>query len=330
MEKRDTGKQSLLTQSYPARMRVLPLCLLLCACAAAGSDRRSSWAGRWPELAAKADDAAALDLSIFRARRPDREQDSRLDQAIVVYVEAGDEAFVPLRDRVAADPVTAFWLARTLGFFTLQALARAGDGGLMLAGDPAWQRPLEHLGAMGAAAVPFVVLDLIEHPNGASRDLGARILKAMGPGVVEAWSFLSETGDLRVRRMAMQVLSTWPPTDVSLPLLEEGLVDPDFGIRAAAYRGLARAGSGQAERMRQALASEKDPFVRRAILESMTNFKDRGSALAVLAFLEWSLEAGEYADLRRADAVLQEISGLQGSRDLAGWRAWIETAYERS
>lgn len=311
-------------------MRSLLLYLSFCACATPAPDRRAYWAARWPELAAPENHASALELSIFRARRPDREQAVLLNQAIRSYIESGDEVFIPLRDQLAADPVTAFWLARRLGDFTLQALARAGKGGLQFRGEPAWQRPLEHLSAMGAAAVPFVVLVLLEHPHGDKRELGVRVLKAMGPDAIPAWSFLFEVGDLRRRRLAMQVLSSWPPTDVSMPLLQEGLVDPDFGIRAAAYRGLARGGVSQAERMRRALGSESDPFVRRAILESMANFKDRASALAVLAFYERSLEDGEYADLRRADAVLQEISGLQGTRNLAGWRAWIEVAFARS
>ncbi len=311
-------------------MRALLLFLSLCACATPGPDRHASWAERWPDLAAPENDASALELSIFRARRPDGEQSAQLDRAIRAYRESGDEAFTTLRNQLAANSITAFWLARTLGVYALQALARAGEQGLILAGEPAWQRPLNHLSAMGAAAIPFLVIDLLENPHTDRRDLGVRVLQAMGADEFPAWSFLLTDGDLRTRRLAMRVLSSWSPTDVTMPYLEAGLTDPDFGIRAAAYRGLARGGVSQAERMRRALGSESDPFVRRAILESMANFKDRASALAVLAFYERSLEDGEYADLRRADAVLQEISGLQGTRNLAGWRAWIEAAFARS
>lgn len=313
-------------------MRLLVMLFLLCSCASTVPDRRAFWVERWPDLVAPEGDDAALELSIFRARRPDRQQSVALDQALLVYVEDGDEAFAPLRDQLAEDPVTAFWLARSLAVFTLQAFARAGAGerGLLIAGEPVWQRPLDQLAAMGGDAVPFVVLDLLENSAGDRRDFGVRVLSSMGPEAFPAWSFLLAEGSLRTRRLAMRVLSAWPPSVASLPVLERALADPDFGVRAGAYRGLARGGESQAGRMREALQSEPDPFVRRAILDSLVNFKDRETAFAVLLFYEHSLEVGEFADLRRADTVLQEISGIKGSRNLAGWRAWIQAEFDRS
>jgi HEAT repeat protein len=196
--------------------------------------------------------------------------------------------------------------------------------------EPAWARPIRNIVAMGEAAVPFVVIDLLEHGLPDRRDLGEQILADMGPEALPAWDFILESSNLRMRRMGMRALSEMSPGTAPLSYLEAGIADSDFGVRASAYRGLGRMGEGMAPRMRDALAREEDPFVRRAILESMSNFKDAASVEAVVIYLDRSMRAGDIDEARRADRVLQEMSGEKGSRDPAGWRAWIREAFDGS
>ncbi len=312
-------------------MSRIPLLLfLLAACASSSGRERHASAKRWPELAAPAEQGAAEDLTIFAARRPDAEQAAELDQAIRVYVEEGDEAFARDRDRLAGNPVTAFWLARTLGLFAVEALSRSSQVGLQLAGEPAWARPVRHIVAMGEAAVPFVIIDLLEHGLPDRRDLGEQILADMGSESLPAWDFILESGDLRMRRLGMSILAEMQPAAASLPYLEKGTGDADFGVRASAFRGLGRAGEHMAPRMRAALDSEQDPFVLRAIVQSMSNFKDAASAEALVVYMDRALRAGDIEEARNADRVLREMSGETGSRDPAGWRAWIRGAFDGS
>lgn len=311
-------------------MPVLILLLFLAACASSSERERHATAKRWPELAARPDRVADKDLAIFAARHPDPEQAAQLDRAIRIYLEDGDEAFATERERLAQNQVTAFWLARTLGLFAVEALSRAGQAGLQVAGEPAWARPIRNLVAMAASAVPFVVIDLLDQGLSDRRDLGKQILVEMGPEVLPAWSFILESSDLRLRRVGMQILADLPPSSLALPCLEKGARDPDFGIRASAYRGLGKAGEQWAPRMREALQSEADQFVRKAIIEAMANYRDRASLEAVVAYLETSLRNGEFDEMRRADRLLQEMSGQRGSRDPAAWRAWIRSAFDGS
>lgn len=298
-----------------------------CASAPTGERARVAWTEVWPELVAEdaSELAAAREARRFPARRPARDELARLVELENAYRRGDDAGFAALCAAIADRPVPSFWLARMLIREVLGARDRGIDGERALVTVPPWQRPADLLVAMGAAAAPCIVVDLLGNPHADRRELGAELLARLGPDALPAWIRAHSVDDTRVRRKALEVVSSWEPLP---PLAETSLLDAtrdaDFGVRAAAFTALGRAGRAQSARLVAALASEPDPFVQRAIASSLVAMPSRDAAQAVVAFLERSTMAGDVESADLADEVLRRMSGRGERTALATWRQWAD------
>ena len=166
------------------------------------------WADLWPGLA-RPGAVVAVDDAAFPVQRPSDEALGALRRAETAWRARDDEGFASAGRTVADDPVATFWLARMLIRDTLFLRRQMGDDAAALVGEPAWRRPFDALTALGAAAVPCVVLDLLRQRSADLRDLGAELLHAMGPAALPAWERVASVPDPAVRRYVVQALRGW-------------------------------------------------------------------------------------------------------------------------
>jgi hypothetical protein len=304
-------------------MRELLSSSLLVAVACQAPAPRVSVDALWPDLATTESGAVRRD-DLFRARSPSREVHERLIDAQTLYLAGDDAGFAERRDRLARDPLAAFWLARMLIRFALVARDRAAAEPDAMVAVPPWQRATDHLVAMGDAAVPCVVLDLLAHRQADRREFGVLVLQSIGPRSLAAWRAALAVDEVRVRRAGVEAVANLDPSLAAVAILRERAADADFGVRAAAYRGLARAGRAATAELVAALERETDPFVQRAIVEALAAHPTRAAATAVLRFFEQSAARG---DARSAQAARETLVAMSAdpSASVDGWRAWLAT-----
>lgn len=257
------------------------------------------------------------------------EDRQRVNEALRM-VARNDPGFPAVRDALAGRPDTAWWLARAFVVDAVLALDQGAvdDVAFLRAvagqGNASLVRSLNHLKAMGAAAVPCVVEDLLEHPHTDRSELGVRILTSIGKDALPALESRLTHTEPRIRRHALEVVGGVGGPEV-VPLLERGTRDPDFGVRASAYVGLARQGVAYLPRLHAALRSDPDPFVRRSVAKALAGFRDRGTAEALVAYLAECQSAKDGEGAAAADASLKRISGVRGTTHLESWRRWLAT-----
>jgi hypothetical protein len=311
-------------------LQLSPLGLLAAACASGPGAaelnfRRPEvpWAAMWPELAAPAAAASVGSDGAFPARRPDAAGFERLQAAERLWRAKDEAGFAAARDELAGEPLLAFWLARLLirDALFLRENARADESALV--GDLPWQAPFDQLVALGAAAAPCVVLDLLRQRAADRNELGAEVLHAMGPAAMPSWERILEVADPAVRRHAVRAMAGWEGDPRVLDQLLDATRDPDFGVRAAAWRGVGLWGSDQGPRLRQALAADQDPFVQRAIVEGLGRQADRDSASAVVDFLERAAAQRDEDGVEAAHRALATWSGRAERDSAPGWRRWL-------
>jgi hypothetical protein len=261
-------------------------------------------------------------------------QHERLREAERLY-RAGDPKFAAMRDELARDPATAYWLTRMLLVDVVRRVdAAASSDDSFLATVTGSQSPIEcealdHLRAMQAAAVPALVADLLERRDDRRR-LGVEVLAAMGPGVLPELAPLLEDDDRRLRLRAVQVASLVRGPE-AVAVLERGAADAEFTVRAAALRGLVRSGPQAAARLRQAAAGDADPFVRRVAVAELGALaaadseacRDRETAKVLVDYYADCAERQDVDGMRAADASLRAVSGQSRAADLGYWRAWL-------
>ncbi len=265
--------------------------------------------------------------------RPDAAQLEALQAAERLYREQSED-FAAARDALAADPVTAFWLTRMLvldvvrGLDAAQStdhdfLATVAEGAVV---HPVFVRALTQLEALGAAAVPAVAEDLLRHRYSDRRRLGVDVLASMGPAVLPALSELLDDPDWRTRNHVMAVLLAMPAAadpEAVAPLIERGLRDPEFAVRASAVRALPQLGPEAAPRLRALLVDDPDAYVRRSAATVLGEYPDRDTARALVEFYGVALADGDHEAVRAADDSLRRIAGRRDPGDLGFWRAWL-------
>lgn len=300
--------------------------LAACASVDAGPPRRPEvpWDQMWPGLA-RPDVESFAGEGAFPARRPDPAGLERLKEAERLWRAGDDEAFAQARGELDQDPVLAFWLARMLvrdALFLRDAATADAD---TMVGPPPWERPFDALVAMGEAAAPCVVLDLLRQRSVDLRDFGARVLHAMGPAALPAWERTFDVADPLVRRYAVHAVTGWEADDGGrvFALLEHATRDPDFGVRAQAWRAIGEAGGDQGARLRAALAAEADGFVQRAIVDALGHQGDVESAEAVVGFLEGAAQVGDADGMEAAQRALMRMSGTNEPASPVSWRRWL-------
>ena len=310
-------------------------CSLLAGCAAAGRSDGSSirvdavgdgkvWPELWPDLLDPSARGQQLPDGAFPARAPSREQLAALKQVERAWRER-DERFSASRDALAADPLTAFWLARLLVRDLLFATDGAAADASALIGEAPWRRPFDALVAMGAPAVPCIALDLLRSSRADRRDVAARLFAAMGPAALPVWSPVLRVDDARARRAAVRALGRLPEDGEALRLLTRGLTDPDLGVQAESLRALGGQGASGGAMLRQRLAVESDRFLRVAMIEGLGNQRDRAAAEVLVQCLEQAFAERDQDAAFAARNSLMQISGRREPGGLASWQDWLAT-----
>lgn len=311
--------------------RIVPWTLLL-ALVGCGTGPSSSlrtnveipWADLWPGLA-RPEAVVAVDDAAFPVRRPDATALDALRKAEAAWRARDEEGFAAAGRAVADDPVASFWLARMLIRDTLFLRRQVGEDAAVLVGEPAWRRPFDALTALGPAAVPCVVLDLLRQRSADLRDLGAELLHAMGPGALSAWERVASVPDPSVRRYVIQALRGWSDPRAEA-LLERARADSDFGVRAEAYRSIAAQEGDVGPLLRDALGAERDRFVRRAIVEGLGAQGGAENAVAIVAFLESAIADRDRDGVETANLALMAMTGRPEYDSVPGWRAYLRSS----
>jgi len=259
------------------------------------------------------------------------EQNSALAAAERLYRE-GDPAFAERRDELARDPATARWLTRMLvrdAVFAFDRRKATDEEFLRQAAgvDPLWDRALTHLRALGGAAAPCLIEDLLRHPRHDRRRLGVTLLGAAGPGALPAMHEVLASRDVALRRLAVLAVGEMQPAPEATEVLQRAATDKEFTVRAAAYEGLGRAAADPrvGELLRTALGSEPDPHVCRVIAGALGRDPSRASALALVAYMRRSLDAADKQGFAAAHEALARLAGVDPRRP-RGYEAWAQWA----
>lgn len=256
------------------------------------------------------------------------EQQRELAQAEKMY-RSGAPGFDAERDRLAADPAAAYWLARLFVFHLVRAhdLREADDDTFLATAtgtqDPTVTRAIEQLRLMGAAAVPALIEDLLRSKHSDRRQFGAMLLSEMGPQVLPDVTPLLDDSDWHVRRMVVQIAVPMESTPEVIAVLERGTHDESFAVRATALTGLLGHGEDQVERVRRVLTEDPDRYVQRVVAEALGDYADRETAEVLVAYYGECMRRSDAAGAKAAEASLAKISGHKRSGDLKFWRTWL-------
>ncbi|MBL8728652.1 MAG: HEAT repeat domain-containing protein [Planctomycetes bacterium] len=282
------------------------LAVLLAACAGTSTPpfRPAALSAEQAELCRAAEQA-------YRGRAPDYES---------------------LRQRAAADPTTAVWLTRMFirDVFTVREGRPLGeDQGLLRAAariaDPVETRAIAEIEALGAAAVPTLVGDLLCHGQPQPRELGIELLAHVGAPAVPAVQQLATSSDARQRRAAARTLGAIGVAGDVLPTLRRLAADADFAVRADALRDLHDGGAPVRDLLVERLGHDDDAFVRRTAAQSLQHFPGAAAANALIDYLERCKRERDYRGEEAAQASLQVFAGTHGPRTPAAWRAFAAT-----
>lgn len=294
---------------------------------------------------------------------PTKDQFARLKAAEQAY-RAQEANYPQLRSELAADPVTAAWLTRMFVrdlFMVREGKPLGEDQDLMRAAahieDPVEARAIQEITALGAAAVPVLVGDLLMHPQPQPRELGIELLGCIGQAAAPGVLAVAETSDPRIRRASARALGRLGEGDDVTAALARLSHDSDYTVRADAARGLARGGAKAADMLRTILSRESDPFVRRMAAQSLASHpgpmsaevlrtalrEDRdpsvrrtaarslaahpgkATAEALVAYLARCTTESDSQGYEAVQESLQKLASTRGGRTLETWRRWAST-----
>lgn len=284
------------------RCRGAAFAALLAACAGADEQRR-------------AESLAPAQLDICR----------RVERA---YRERSED-YPALRNAAVADPAVAAWLVR---LFVVDVFrAREGkplheDRDLLRAAarleDPVESRAVAEIVALGAAAVPVLVGDLVHHTQPQPRELGVELLVRVGAPAIPALVTVARDGRPQQRRAAARALGAIGVDADVLSVLRSMVDDGDYAVRADALRALRSGGPAARAVVVESLRTDADPFVRRVAAQSLARFPSATAANALIDYLERCKRETDVQGELTAQASLQEIAGTRGPRTPAAWRAF--------
>ncbi len=292
------------------------------------------WAALWPEIA----EPATAEQAGFRPRAPEGDDLARLRAAERAFealadvsaddpaaAQAAEQAWADARAAVVEEPLTGYWMGRRLLFAVLVNVdQRSADEGGMIRSAGA-SRAQRELVAMGEAAAPVLILDLLRSDRADRRELGAELLQQMGPAAMPALRRVLDVDDVRTRRYAVKAVAGWPPSPEGRAVLLDAIRDPDFGVRAEGWRGFVH-GPDDLALLKEAMRGrETDPFARRAIYEALGHYQDREAAGMLLDEMERAIAA---SDSDTGYVLLEALQQATGRSDLAGtpaFRRFLET-----
>ncbi len=303
-------------------MRSLFACLFLLSACAGGPPGRPEASDFWSELAAP--DPGSKQSRVFKIRELGGVDRRLVNRGLDYYVNGPEEKWEIERGILCEDALRGYYLARALSLFAYTARKTTGQRTEILVGTPASERPIAELVKMGEVAVPCVVIELLPSRHPEYRAVGVEVAQRMGSSVLPTFKRALEVQDARTRRLAAEVLASWEPNPMVLEALHAATTDEDFGVRAAAWRGLAQVGGAELPAVLEALRTD-DAFVQRAIVGGLAAVADKRAALALVAYMERSIRAGDQRGGEAADASLRLMSGRKGRSTLEGWQSWARS-----
>lgn len=289
------------------------------------------------------------------APAPAKEGQPKEAQPSAASPEAPKVEFAVLRDALAKDPVTAFWLTRLfvrdlllvrearqesqesqdVAAKQVRSVVRAADGGpadakllqsVLKARDPLETRALAQIDAMGAAAVPCIVNDLAGHKQAFVRQLGAELVGRIGAPALPAIAQLAASRDPVLRRSYAQCMASLSVPEADFATLRAmAIEDGDFTVRAAAIDAMAQRDPGGMPLIRQRLVRDEDPFVRRVAARALALERSQENAIAIADFLDRSMRDRDSQSERAAQEALQQMAKTRGPRTLELWRQFAQS-----
>lgn len=235
-----------------------------------------------------------------------------------------------LRDELAKDPVAISWFVRMLirDLFTIREGRPLGsDEDLLRAAAKIEHiveiRALAEFDAIGVAAVPTIVGDLLRHSQPQPRELGVELIGRIGAPALPAVRELAQDGEARHRRAAARAAAAIGITPDVLALLRKLAGDAEFTVRADALRGLRRGGGIEAQALLCArLRDDDDPFVRRQAARSLVGHPSQASAQALVDYLARCKAERDAQGEQTVQDALMALAGAKGPRTEEAWRKW--------
>ena len=226
--------------------------------------------------------------------------------------------YAALRDELAKDPVAAAWLVRMFvtDLITVREGRSLGEDTEFLREaarleDPLEVRAIAEVKALGAAAVPAIVGDLLQHEQAQPRELGIELAAAVGQPAVPALHELVRTGDGKQQRAAARALGRIGLDDAAFTALQRLTADGDFTVRADALRSLRGGGPRAQQLLIERLRADDDAFVRRKAAETLGHFPSRVAGDALVGYLERCERDNDRDGQRAAHRSLQAVTGEQ-------------------
>ncbi|HEX5053578.1 MAG TPA: HEAT repeat domain-containing protein [Planctomycetota bacterium] len=235
-----------------------------------------------------------------------------------------------LRDAAKADPVVAGWLTRMFirDVFTVREGRPLGEDAILRRAakikDPVETRAMAELAALGAAAVPTIVGDLLRHGQPQPRELGVELIALVGPAAIPALQELAHDAEARHRRAAARALGAIGGEGPELATLRELAGDGEYTVRADALRSLGGGGPEARKLLVERLHDDPDPFVRRVAAQTLAQYPGAISGRALVDYLERCKRERDVQGERAAQDSLQKLAAAIGPRTPAAWRAWLE------
>ncbi|MCA8949356.1 MAG: HEAT repeat domain-containing protein [Planctomycetes bacterium] len=235
-----------------------------------------------------------------------------------------------LRDEVRHDPVAAGWLTRSFVYdvFKSREGTPLDDDEILRAAakidNPVERRAIEQIVELGADAVPVLVGDLLLHSQAQTREVGIELLDRVGAPALPRLLEVSRSDDPLHRRSAARALTTFTSDAGVVARLCELAHDPEFTVRADAVRSLRAAPPSAAGFVRDVLANDSDPFVRRAAAQALVGHPGRANALALVDYLDRCKADVDARGYEAAQEALQQLAGRRGPRTPGAWRQWAE------
>lgn len=319
------------------RSLVVLTAFVVAGCASAPAETLVRTDVPWPELFPSVIDPDPSGQRPFVAKAPTPELIERLQVAERTF-RAEEEEFATVRDELASDPLGAFHLTRFLVFWRIQkeALVRRArqDEPFLVesVGATPWSRAEDEVVSLGAAAAPALVLDIARATDDRDRTVRIDLVGRIGDEAIPTLEIAFQAQDWQARRDVVRTLRAMSesgdpdqrPSARIRPLLERGIVDPHWAVRASAYEGLVRfESSGQ--RFRDALKLEQDRFVRRSIVLALASYRHEPQNAAVLVdYLERSVEDEDIDQTKTAQQALERYSGRLDKAGVLAWTAWLK------
>ncbi len=184
------------------------------------------------------------------------------------------------------------------------------------------QRAIAGIVALGSAAVPVLVHDLLEHEQPQPRELGSELLATIGAPARPALQRVARNGQARQQRAAARALGRIGVDAETLATLRTLAGDGDYTVRADALRSLRSGGEPARALLIQKLNADPDPFVRRVAAQTLEAFPSAPVANALIDYLERCKRERDWPGEQAAQASLQRLAGTRGPRTPDAWRAF--------